>query len=294
MQGAGHTHLDGPYREVVASGLQYLIDSQARDGDLAGRATLYARTYCHSMATFALAEALALTGDQRLRPAVESGVDYLVRSQSASTGGWRYRPGDRGDMSQMGWVVMALRSAELGGVHVPPRTWRGIERFLRSVRRGTHGGLASYQPKGPITPTMTAEALYCRQILGSAATTPSANREAIDRLAGSLPTDRPANLYYWYYAMLALHHNRHADHHANSTWSDWNARLKSTLLPMQVRSGQNAGSWSPTTLWGGYGGRVYTTALSTMCLEVYYRYDGDLVGRDPWLATRPSDAPLRR
>jgi hypothetical protein len=25
-------------------------------------------------------------------------------------------------------------------------------------------------------------------------------------------------------------------------------------------------------MWGGYGGRVYTTSLAAMCLEVYYRY----------------------
>ena len=33
-----------------------------------------------------------------------------------------------------------------------------------------------------------------------------------------------------------------------------------------------AGSWDPDTVWGGYGGRVYTTAMAALCLEVYYRY----------------------
>jgi hypothetical protein len=39
-------------------------------------------------------------------------------------------------------------------------------------------------------------------------------------------------------------------------------------------------------MWGGYGGRVYTTALAAMCLEVYYRYAPedvpDLARRDEW------------
>ena len=29
---------------------------------------------------------------------------------------------------------------------------------------------------------------------------------------------------------------------------------------------------TPNTVWGGCGGRIYTTAMATLCLEVYYRY----------------------
>ena len=32
------------------------------------------------------------------------------------------------------------------------------------------------------------------------------------------------------------------------------------------------GSWDPLDAWGEEGGRVYSTSLLTMCLEVYYRY----------------------
>ena len=56
----------------------------------------------------------------------------------------------------------------------------------------------------------------------------------------------------------------------------------------QVTDGRDAGSWNTNTVWGGYGGRVYTTAMAAMCLEVYYRYaptpsqrsrlDGDAAG----------------
>jgi hypothetical protein len=37
--------------------------------------------------------------------------------------------------------------------------------------------------------------------------------------------------------------------------------------------GSRAGSWDLLCAWGELGGRVYSTALLTMCLEVYYRYD---------------------
>ena len=32
-----------------------------------------------------------------------------------------------------------------------------------------------------------------------------------------------------------------------------------------------AGSWDPSGPWGRYGGRLYSTAISTLTLEVYYR-----------------------
>ena len=300
MGGAGHTHLAGPYRDVVTRGLQYLLDKQEPNGSLAGDATLYAKTYCHSMATFALAEAMAVSGDERLRPAVQAAVDYLVRTQSRSDGGWRYQPGDRGDMSQMGWIVMALRSAEIAGVSAPESTWAGCEKFVDSVRRGEHGGLACYQQLGPTTSTMTAEAMYCRQILGVARREAAANGEAAAWLLSDMPGETECrscpggkpNLYYWYYATLALHHHRSTGPAGEQSWRQWNDAMQRAILPRQVAQGPEAGSWSPDTGWGGYGGRVYSTAMATMSLEVYYRYNADSMSRDPWIASR--EGTLRR
>jgi hypothetical protein len=44
------------------------------------------------------------------------------------------------------------------------------------------------------------------------------------------------------------------------------------LLALQRADGDLAGTWDPDAIWGGYGGRIYSTALATLCLEVYYRY----------------------
>src|SRR5262249_49500385 len=51
--GSGETHLQGEHREVVQCGLEFLLANQATDGNLAGRAELFAAMYCHGMATLA-------------------------------------------------------------------------------------------------------------------------------------------------------------------------------------------------------------------------------------------------
>lgn len=263
--GAGYTHEEGPYAETVRDGMNFLLRSQDDEGSLGGRATLYARMYCHAMATFAISEAYAITRDARLEWAVRRAVRYSVSAQNPVSGGWRYRPGDLGDTSQLGWQIMALKSAETAGIEIPRSVQEGIVRFLASVAGGTNRGLAGYRPYMPPTRTMTAEALVCKLLMDVPRDAPS-DREATQFLLEELPgTDRP-NFYYWYYATLGLYCLQGPE------WQSWNESLKTSLLQSQRRDGRAAGSWDPTTVWGGYGGRVYTTAMAAMMLEVYYRY----------------------
>ncbi|MCE9547376.1 MAG: squalene--hopene cyclase [Planctomycetia bacterium] len=264
LLGSGNTHQEGPYQENVRRGLQYLLRIQKADGSLSGDARLFEAMYCHGMATFALSEAFAMTGDKRLQPAVSRAVAFILASQHPTTGGWRYQPGDPGDTSQLGWQVMALRSAELGGIQVPPRCREGISRFLGTVASGERGGLASYRPGERVSRTMTAEALACREFMSLAE--PARSREAADYVVEQLPGEGEANLYYWYYATLSLYQMQ--DDH----WHRWNEAMQRTLIGSQRHDGDFAGSWDADTVWGNYGGRVYSTALSTLCLEVYYRY----------------------
>jgi hypothetical protein len=294
--GAGNSHVNGDYEDTVRRGLDFLLRSQADDGSLFGHATLYAQMYCHSMATFALAEAQAMTGDRRLEPAVRKAIQFSLAAQNTGTGGWRYRPGDSGDTSQLGWQMMALASAERAGIEVPTHTWVRVERFLRSVRRGSYGGLASYRPDSGPSTSMTAEALYCRQLLVESLNVPvehAADAEAARQLLTALPEAGRVNLYYWYYATLALHYRQQQNDPATRDWHDWNGALTAALLSTQITEGPDAGSWATDTLWGGYGGRVYTTAMAAMCLEVYYRY-APAAPRDRWTASRPEQVSAPR
>ncbi|MBN1590956.1 MAG: hypothetical protein JW888_15690 [Pirellulales bacterium] len=262
---AGHTQQQGIYQDNVCRGLDFLVAGQRPNGSLAGEATAFAAMYCHAMATFALSEAYAMTGDTRLERPVRRAIEYIVAAQDGHGGGWRYEPGQPGDTSQLGWQLMALKSAELAGIPMSTSTRTGILRFLASVSSGREGGLAAYRPGQPATRAMTAEAMVCRQFLGMPPGSPTAI-EAADLLLGELPGEGPVNLYYWYYSTLGLYQIQ------GLHWDRWNQALQKDLVSRQRNSGETAGSWDPDTVWGSYGGRVYSTAMATLCLEVYYRY----------------------
>jgi len=262
---AGHTHTDGPHQATMRLGVNYLVQAQGADGNLGGHSQVYEFMYCHAMATLAMSELAGMTGDQGLVEPLSRAVAYSLAAQDPSGGGWRYRPREPGDTSQLGWQVMALKSAELAGIPIPERTWQGAQRFLESVSGGGHRGLAAYRPGEEFTRSMTAEALVCRQFLGLPRETWTA-REAGDYLLGALPGQGEANLYYWYYGSIAMYQLQ------GDYWKRWSEALQRTLLATQRTSGALSGSWDPNTRWDGYGGRVYSTALSALCLEAYYRF----------------------
>jgi hypothetical protein len=263
---AGHTHLDGKYAKNVQHGLEFLLRSQGRDGNLGGDAETFALMYCHGMASLALSEAYGMTKDKRMEPGVRRAIMYSLSAQHPSTGGWRYQPQETGDLSQLGWQLMALKSAEHAGIAMPERTRDGMVRFLKSVSAGDHGGLASYRPGERTSRAMTAEAMVCREFL-ELDHSENAAAEAGAYIIQELPSREKQNLYYWYYATLSLYQVQ-GEH-----WEQWNEALQTALLKSQEVDGVASGSWNPDgDLWGGYGGRVYSTAMATLCLEVYYRY----------------------
>lgn len=262
---SGNTHLEGEHRISVRRGVEFLLSKQDADGSLGGDAQLYEFMYCHGMATLALSELVGMTGDAKLRQPLAQAVAYTLAAQDPAGGGWRYRPRETGDTSQFGWQIMALKSASLAGISVPESTWRNAQRFLDSVSGGRHRGLAAYRAGEDFTRSMTAEALVCRQFLGLASDTATA-KEAGDYLLGDLPGQGEPNLYYWYYGSIAMYQLQ------GDYWKRWSDALRRTLLSTQRTAGALAGSWDPNTRWDGYGGRVYSTALATLCLEAHYRY----------------------
>jgi hypothetical protein len=252
----------GPYRRTVAKALDYFLGIQKPDGDLRGGARMYA----HAIATLTLAEAAAMTGQTRYAQAAIKGAQFIVKAQHPSTGGWRYEPRQPGDTSVFGWQVMALHSAERLGFRIPDKTRKGASRWLNRVSAGKHKMLAGYTNRSP-KPAMAAEAAFSRILLGQRLTA-GQQKEISQYLLKHPPGPKNhENFYYWYYASLALMQLR------NEAWATWNGRLRDYLLKHQRSGGDRDGSWDCRgSKYGSRGGPIYTTALATLTLEVYYRY----------------------
>ena len=257
----------GPYKDAVSKAVDYLISQQDEDGDLRGPRQLRAggadsaNMYDQGITTYALAECAIMTRDPKVIDAAIKGAKFIVASQDEQSGGWRYSPHEFGDSSVFGWQVMALHSAQQIGFEIPQETLDNAKRYIRSCGQGRSQTLAGYQPHTGPTVAMTAEILFSRMLLDIPLEEDGIN-EATRFLARDPPDIRRADLYYWYYASLSMLHMQ------NPLWKDWNILTRESLIRMQ----QADGGWETNIKWGERAGRVFTTSLATLTLEVYYRY----------------------
>lgn len=265
FQGAGNTHREGEFKDVVAKGWKWLLSKQNADGDFVQESVYHARLYTQAQCTIAVCELYGMTKDQQYRKPAQLAIDFAIKSQDPSGGGWRYTPRQDSDLSVTGWFVIALQSAMMAGLEVPSPQMDSISKFLDSVQH-RDGAEYSYKPGQGPTVTMTAEGLLSRQYLGWKHADPRL-RAGVDYLLQNKLDYSDQNVYYWYYASQVLHHMGHED------WDKWNAVMREEVPNAQTKTGKEAGSWSPTNdRWGAHGGRLYVTCLSVYMLEVYYRH----------------------
>ena len=255
--GAGNTHLDGPYKEVVYRGLEQLktiLDIELKElhpdnPDFVS--TFSGDLYGYGITALVMAEAFGMTGDPDLERYVNALTVFLARHQHP-LGGWRYELGQPGDITVTGWQVVALKSSQLAGAAVHSDIFRQADKFLDSLtppaplsRRGRAqvvankiGGLnrdptryhylASFANSTTREPgeCTSAVGLLCRLYTGWNSNDPRL-LQGVNQLLQS--NTHPALLLYrnFYLAQILLH----IDHPA---WEQWNRRNRDYLVQMQV------------------------------------------------------------
>ncbi len=300
FQAGGHYYFNkdnAKYSDRVRRGLDWMVEHQRDDGALVSEKeggghsryhTFY--MYDHGIAAFALADACAAAAamgqpaNQRYTEACRRAIQY-IESQQHDDGGWRYtddftRPGDA---SVTGWQVLALKSAKEAGIEVNYRRIEMIRDFFRRLEMGRDGrtwyrndSLAAQKQESDAT---TGIGMLARQFLldePDAALIPEAARYlaemAESNAAAEVVKQRDLeyrlkyNYYLWYNCTLAMFHA------GGEPWQRFNKIIRDTIIGLQRHDGCARGSWDPDTQWGQRGGRIYTTALAILTLEVYYRY----------------------
>ena len=241
------------------------MKNQQKNGNLGGT------FYGHALGVMALCEAYALTGDEDMRASCQLAVKYMLDGQHAA-GGWRYGPKQDGDLSATGWIFLAIRTAQLSGVTIGKSYLDKAEKFIESCGNGPSQAKQSrygYQKGTDATLTLSAVGLLAREYLGWKADDPNLVA-GCKYLMENLPPDSGdalGTMYYYYYATQVLHHVEGQD------FDLWNLRMREHLLRTQARSGHEEGSWRPDGVdWGKQGGRIYSTSLALLTLQVYYRH----------------------
>jgi hypothetical protein len=291
--GAGHTEKAGKFRDNVRRAQQWLVKHPEEMRKKYGWEKLkpgYFRcdNYQQGMAALALAEAYGMTKNPEIAKAAQEAIDYVCDAQGPYEA-WNYHhkkgQAGRNDTSVSGWNLMAIKSAKIAGLKVDNTAFQGAMRWLDVATRPEDGrcayaGTVGGARRGNGSMAMCAAGMLMRQFMGVQRTDP-----ILRKAAETLDKQRPSwenvggkakgvNFYYWYYGTLCMF-QMGGDH-----WREWNTAIKKALVENQRRGGPMDGSeqdvdgsWDP--VGGGHvptGGRVFSTALGALTLEVYYRY----------------------
>ncbi|MEX2141630.1 MAG: hypothetical protein WD894_20360 [Pirellulales bacterium] len=271
--GAGHTPKEGRYAPVVRKGLLFLSRSAKPENTRFGPGASWVDPgrgvmYSHGMASIAVCEAYAMTKDKSLLPYAQASVNLIAAAQCAD-GGWRYQPNDPtgGDTSVVGWQLMALKSASMGyHLEVPRQTLIRAYAFLDRVQIDDGAAYRYMIGRPQQSSATTAIGLLCRMYLGWKKERPGLQR-GVEQLSKRGPsTGKQADMYYNYYATQVMRHWE------GEEWEKWNEVMRDFLIESQAKKGAETGSWHFDENHGNIGGRLYTTSMATMTLEVYYRH----------------------
>lgn len=272
LLGAGYTHREGPYQENVQNGLDALLRYQDRRKSEFGGPFVdvsSAGMYTHAICTIAIADAYAMTQDPKLKEPLRLAHQYILNAQH-NEGGWRYRPNSRGDMLITGWQVMALKSLERCGIETPEEVYDSTINFVESLQESGGAAYRYYFTETRSSDVPTAVGLLSQMYLQWPKDHPSLDRGANNLIDRRVSKD---DIYFNFYTTLLVHLLQH------DGWEYWNEAVRERLIRTQAKRGHETGSWHFKHKHGDVGGRLYTTAMAVMTLEVYYRYS-PLFGSD--------------
>ena len=277
--GASQTHkTKGPYRDQIRNGLNWLMVHQKPDGDLSAGGV--PKELSHTLATIALCEAYGLSGDREVGVAAQKAIRLIVESRDTKLGSRSDSPGKPPTLFLLAWQIMAIRTAMMAGLEVPPALLETAGKILDSLQTadGKYGETIARE----VSNAATAMGLLSRMYLAGRPRgltvfgghflffSSKESKEPADWVkSGQQFLSRTSlsseDAIYNLFATVYIHELSGAD------WDAWNRKMRKQLVDSQIKEGNEAGSWwNADDVRAAEGGRLFQTAINTLMLEVYY------------------------
>ncbi len=246
--GVGYTDRKNPHASTVRRALRFLIAQQVENGRIGARSG--ATPVGHAVATLALSEAFWLTGNRRYRKPMTLAAAALIRELKRPDANARVRS----------YGVLALQSCRFATLKFDGRVFESVGEWARA-------------PAHRKERVAAAASLVCRVFGNLEDPRKAPLRDLVRGIRSPAPSwqldAEHVDLDRLYFATLVLHQAQ------GKVWEAWHPFLWSTLPEVQhpKESGPLAGSWDPVGAVGAELGRVYSTAVATLCLQVFYRVD---------------------
>ena len=240
----------GPYREVIARGVDYLLKQQDPETGYIGNSM-----YNHGFATLALAELYGHLQDPAVGPALRKATDLILVSQENNpSGAWRYTPVSKdADTTISGAQMVALFAAKNAGLAIPKEAFENGLGYYTSMTRD-NGGVSYSGRGGGGNGTRTAITSLAYSLANDYSSEASRRtfcylRENVDETSSSYP------YYHFYYFAQALFQGD------MGVWEGWNRRILQVFKATQLENGS----------WSGRCGEAFTTSAALLSMALNYR-----------------------
>lgn len=260
------------YGETVLKGISYLVDMGMKNqGRLSNKdATNIQWVYDHGIATYALAESYTFCNQLKINiphldTVTKDAGDMIMRGQT-DEGGWVYKfaPGGGGDNSVGFWQIQAMKACKHTGLWATSKFIKPSREALKWLEKVQgKDGTIGYRANPAQSPGLTGGGVLAFQMWDKGSS--KEVRKGIKWIADNSEFvwgEESSNLYYHYYHAQAM------INHGGKEWDEYNLRFRDSLLEAQKPDG----SWEQSGIKHGPVNVHMATCLSTLMLEVYYRF----------------------
>jgi hypothetical protein len=281
--GDGSTTKKGKYRAVVQRAVKWLGQQQDVISGLIETENEELSAIDHGIASLALAENYYDSHNPFQKLQVQRALRYIEYSQNLD-GGWHQEKPCREALDTLlaSWNILALVSGADTRLHTNPHVleqglaWLdahtdsdtgriGLDSSITRTPLNSEGGISATMRSA----TMTRAGWLAKIMADRPVESHSLIDLRADQLLNALPawsSDGSVDMCGWFLATHLMFQM------AGEHWERWNKALEQTLLPHQSMGETLRGSWPPMRSFGMHGGRVQSTALALLALQVSYRH----------------------